>query len=48
MMNMRIIEIKFSCEEDAKRFASPRWIRTEVTVDKTYKNQNLWKSLNNL
>ncbi|MBC1936711.1 hypothetical protein HCA69_10060 [Listeria grandensis] len=44
---MRVIEIEFSCEEDATRFVPPTWIGTEVTDDKAYKNQNLWKEFNN-
>lgn len=31
---------------DSRNFIFPKWLDKEVTDDKIYKNQNLWKLIN--
>lgn len=42
---LKTIEIEFDSEEDAHRFIQPVWFGKDVTEDKRYKNQNLWKEI---
>ncbi|ATO48549.1 hypothetical protein P4V86_03295 [Brevibacillus laterosporus] len=46
-INTFIIEIEFPSEEEAEKFIPPSWFGKEVTEDKSYKAQNIWKALNN-
>lgn len=39
------IEIEFESEEEARAFVKPDWFGENVTEDKSYKNQSLWKSI---
>jgi|tagenome__1003787_1003787.scaffolds.fasta_scaffold20652670_1 adenylate cyclase len=43
--NLKTIEIEFNSEEDASCFIKPEWFGTDVTEDKRYKNQSLWKEI---
>jgi adenylate cyclase len=43
---LQIIEIEFRNEEESKNFVIPDWLGEEVTDDKNYKNQSLWKKIN--
>lgn len=43
--NLKTIEIEFNSEEDAHSFIEPEWFGADVTEDKRYKNQNLWKRI---
>lgn len=38
-------EVEFESVEDANEFVKPIWLGEEVTEDKAYKNQSLWKSI---
>lgn len=42
-----ISEIEFKNEDEANSFIPFDWMGKEVTYDKTYKNKNLWKSIQN-
>lgn len=42
------VEIEFSTVEDAESFKPFDWFEQEVTSNKAFKNQHLWKKLNNL
>lgn len=42
------IELEFNSLEESTDFIPPTWFGTEVTIDKNYKNQTLWKKVNNL
>lgn len=42
---LKTIEIEFDSEEEAHRFIQPVWFGKDVTEDKGYKNQNLWKEI---
>lgn len=43
---LQIIEIEFRNEEESKNFAIHDWLGEEITDDKNYKNQSLWKKIN--
>jgi adenylate cyclase len=47
-MNLIIAEIEFKNEQDALDFCPPKWFSKEVTDDDKYKNQYLWRTINNL
>jgi len=38
---LKMVEVEFDTEEDAKNFVVPNWFGEEVTYDKKYKNKNL-------
>lgn len=38
---LRIVEVEFSSEEEAKRFKKPDWFGQDVTLDKQYQNKFL-------
>ena len=46
LSGLQIIEIEFRNEEESKNFVIPDWLGEEVTDDKNYKNQSLWKKNN--
>ncbi|CAG7915099.1 Inorganic triphosphatase [Mammaliicoccus sciuri] len=46
-ISLTMIEIEFNSLEEAEKYKLPNWIGEEVTNDKRFKNQNLWKMLNN-
>lgn len=41
---LQTFEVEFASEEEALAFEAPKWLE-EVTGDKRYKNQNLWKEI---
>jgi adenylate cyclase len=41
--NLATIEIEFDSEKEAYSFVPPKWFGEDVTKDKSYKNQTLWK-----
>jgi CYTH domain-containing protein len=43
--NLQTIEIEFPSTSEAACFVKPMWFGEDVTEDKTYKNQNLWKEI---
>ena len=43
--NLRIAEVEFSSEEEAKEFQPPLWLGEDVTFDGRYHNSNLSKGL---
>lgn len=43
--NLKTIEIEFKSEEEAHNFIKPEWFGEDVTEDKNYKNQSLWKEI---
>jgi CYTH domain-containing protein len=40
-----IAEIEFNTLEDVNNYIPPYWLSLDVTEDKSYKNQNLWKNI---
>ncbi|MFF2531429.1 adenylate cyclase [Brevibacillus sp. NPDC058079] len=44
-LDLKVVEIEFDSEEEAKAFVKPEWLSTELTGDKCYKNQILWKEI---
>lgn len=40
---LKMVEVEFDNEEEAKNFVIPNWFGEEVTYDKNYKNKNLSK-----
>lgn len=46
--DLMVVEVEFHSEQSAKQFIKPTWFGEEVTEDKNYKNQKLWKKINNL
>ena len=45
LLGLQTIEVEFPSEEDAHAFEQPTWFGKDVTGDKRYKNQNLWKEI---
>lgn len=45
LLGLQTIEVEFPSEEDAHAFKQPNWFGEDVTEDKQYKNQNLWKTI---
>jgi adenylate cyclase len=45
---LQIVEIEFKDVPMSEKFIIPNWIDKEVTSDKKYKNQNIWKLINKL
>lgn len=43
--HMMTAEVEFENEEEARAFKAPSWFGEDVTEDSTYKNKNLWKTL---
>jgi CYTH domain-containing protein len=46
-VGLKTIEIEFNSEEEANNFIKPEWFGKDVTDDKSYKNQNLWLTIQN-
>jgi CYTH domain-containing protein len=44
-LNLIVAEIEFTTEAAANLFIKPDWFDEDVTDDKSYKNQNLWKDV---
>jgi adenylate cyclase len=44
-LDLKTVEIEFSSEEEANVFVKPEWLGEEVTGEKRYKNQTLWKEI---
>jgi len=40
-----VAEIEFESIEEAGAFVTPTWFKREVTEDKAFKNQSLWKTI---
>lgn len=43
--NLKTIEIEFDSEKEANSFVALNWFKVDVTNDKNYKNQFLWKEI---
>lgn len=47
-LGLCIAEVEFDTAQEAEDFVPPEWFGQEVTEDKAYKNQSLWKKENGL
>lgn len=45
LSELTTVEVEFQSEEEANAFIKPEWFGDEVTSDSRYKNQSLWKSI---
>ena len=44
-LDLITIEVEFDSKENSSDFVIPNWISVEITEDESFKNKNLWKTI---
>lgn len=44
-LDLITVEVEFNSKENSSDFVIPKWVSVEVTEDESFKNKNLWKTI---